>query len=451
MYSRAYSILKNAKADFFDIYIERTETRVVEAKNREIESIKVGIDSGVGVRLVRGLSVLYSSSFDKSPENIEKIARFLGDVANPKEGVYQLNKLPPAKVEMYGGYNPHIDKIVEIYQTFCDVAYAYNQIKQVSMTFSDAKKQIKIINETGRVVEEERIYTVLFFEITAQENGVVQSLRRPFGCLGGFEFFADFDFKQIATEETQKLLNLLKAPTLKAKNMTVVLSSKAGGTMIHEAVGHGLEADLVFEDMSVYKNRLGKKVANEKISVVDDATRPYMRGSFAYDDEGEKAQNTLLIENGILKNYMLDKRYARKAGLTTTGNARRESFRYPPIVRMSNTYILPGSDDPDDIISSVDEGLFVKRMGGGQVNPATGDFVFEVAEGYLIKSGKITDMVRGATLVGNGPKLLNEIDMVGNDFGIEVGTCGKSGQGVPVSDGEPTLRIPSILVGGSSL
>ncbi|AEA33057.1 TldD/PmbA family protein [Hippea maritima] len=451
MYESAADLLKNSNSDFFDIYREKSYIRMLQAKNGQIEDVKVGFEEGVGVRLVKGLSVFYSSSTNTDEDSVYKIAKFITDVANPKQGRFDITPFELKRVEMWGGYKPDLERIAEIYDEFCSVAYKKAEVKQVSLTFSDRKKQIEIINEKGELLKEERIYTVLFFELTAREKQITQTIRRPFGVLGGFEYFDGWDFKGLAEEETEKLLNLLKAPPLKAQKMTVVLSSQAGGTMIHEAVGHGLEADLVYENLSVYKDKLGQKVASEKITVVDDATRPKMRGSFYYDDEGERSKNTVLIENGVLKNYMFDKMYARLADKQTTGNSRRESYRFAPIVRMSNTYILPGEDNPEDIIASVDYGLLVKRMGGGQVNPTTGDFVFEVAEGYLIENGKVKHMVRGATLIGNGPNVLNEIDMVGSDFGVEVGTCGKSGQGVPVSDGEPTLRIPSIMVGGSSL
>ena len=451
MYEDTFAILKNDNCDFFDIYLEDSFVRLVEAKSGKIENVKISHNRGVGVRTVKGLSVLYSSSFDTSEENVYRMGKFLTGISNPKAGVFVVSQDGERSIEMCGGYKPPMEKIKAIYDDFCSVAYKKKEIKQVSMTFSDRLKSVEIINETGEQLKEKRIYTVLYFEVTAADRDNYQTFRRPFSYLGGFECFENMDFKGLAQEMSEKLVELLHAPPLKAQKMTVVLSSKSGGTMIHEAVGHGLEADLVYESMSVYKDKLGQKVANEKITVVDDATRPKMRGSFYFDDEGTNSQNTVLIENGILKGYMFDKMYAQLAGRESTGNARRESFRFPPIVRMSNTYILPGNDDPDDIINSVNDGLFVVRMGGGQVNPTTGDFVFEVAEGYTIKNGKIGHMVRGATLIGNGPKVLEEIDMVGSDFGVDVGTCGKGGQGVPVTDGEPTLRIPSIMVGGSAL
>jgi TldD protein len=220
--------------------------------------------------------------------------------------------------------------------------------------------------------------------------------------------------------------------------------------MIHEAVGHGLEADLVWERLSVYAGRLGLQVASPLISVVDDGTLPAWRGSASFDDEGAPARRTLLIENGRLRTYMTDWLSAGRLGLEQSGNGRRESYRHQPICRMTNTMILPGRDSPEEIIAATPSGLLVTKMGGGQVNTVNGDFVFEVTEGFLLENGKKGELVRGATLVGNGPQVLREIDRVGTDLGAAIGTCGKNGQGVPVGDAQPTLRIPRMVVGGQA-
>jgi TldD protein len=230
--------------------------------------------------------------------------------------------------------------------------------------------------------------------------------------------------------------------------MPVVISSEAGGTMIHEAVGHGLEADLACNSLSVYQGKVGQLVASPLISVVDDGTMPKMRGSYAFDDEGVPSQRTTLIENGVLKGFLVDRLSGMKFDLAPTGNGRRETFRNKPIVRMTNTYISPGKQDPEKILAETKYGVFVKSMGGGQVNTVTGDFVFAVTEAYLIRDGKLGEPIRGATLVGNGPKVLSIVDRVGWDLGFSTGTCGKDGQGAPVTDAQPTLRIPGMTVGG---
>ena len=264
----------------------------------------------------------------------------------------------------------------------------------------------------------------------------------------GFELFQDNPPDQIAETASRRALMMLEARRAPGGKMPVVLASDAGGTMIHEAIGHGLEADLAQTGMSVYSRRKGEQVASPLITVIDDPTLPLKRGSYAFDDEGVKAQRTILVEKGILKGYLYDYLTAMKDGTTSTGNGRRESYHSRPLPRMSNTFIAPGQIDPAAILHSTEKGLFVKKMGGGQVNTVNGDFVFEVTEGYLIEGGEIAEPVRGATLTGNGPDTLNAIDMVGSDLGFGIGTCGKEGQGVPVADAQPTLRIPEIVVGG---
>jgi TldD protein len=219
--------------------------------------------------------------------------------------------------------------------------------------------------------------------------------------------------------------------------------------MIHEAIGHGLEADLAQQGLSVFSGKIGSQVASPLITVLDDATLPGRRGSFRFDDEGTPSQKTVLVEKGILRSYLYDKLTSMKDKVMSTGNGRRESYRHRPIPRMTNTFIAEGSMHPDQILNSLDSGILVEKMGGGQVNTVTGDFVFEVQEGYAIEKGEKGEPVRGATLTGNGPRVLQSVDMVGDDLGFSIGTCGKDAQGVPVSDAMPAVRIPEIVVGGA--
>jgi TldD protein len=285
--------------------------------------------------------------------------------------------------------------------------------------------------------------------VVAGKGDLIQTAREQTAEARGFELLSRERVEGLAVKASERAVRLLDARPAPSGPMTVVLSSKAGGTMVHEAVGHGLEADLAQEKMSVYSGMLGQKVAAAGISIIDDATIDEKRGSFCYDDEGTPAQRTVLVENGLLKGYLYDKLTAMKDGALSTGNGRRESYRFSPIPRMTNIFIAPGKAGPEQIISSVNKGLLVVKMGGGQVDTVNGNFVFEVSEGYLLKRGRIGDMVRGATLIGNGPQIIKEIDMVGDDLGFDVGTCGKDGQGVPVSDAQPTVRIPLIVVGGT--
>jgi TldD protein len=310
--------------------------------------------------------------------------------------------------------------------------------------------KIQIANSLGDFIETSRTGTLFMVQAVAGEGNVIQTGYEPVGGYSGFEIFRERGPEEIALGAAKRAVMMLSARRAPAGPMQVVLSSNAGGTMVHEAVGHGLEADLAQAGMSVYTGKVGTRVASPLVTVIDDATIPNVRGSFNFDDEGTPGQKTVLVENGILKGYLYDRLTAMKDGCLSSGNGRRESYKAKPIVRMSNTLIAPGETSPDSIIRSVDQGLFVEKMGGGQVNTVTGDFVFEVTEGYLIENGKLAEPVRGATLTGNGPDVLKKIVMVGNDLGFGIGTCGKDGQGVPVADAQPTLLIAEITVGGAA-
>jgi TldD protein len=318
----------------------------------------------------------------------------------------------------------------------------------VSVIYRDSIQNICIASSDGTIAEDERIYTLAIIHVVASEGGNLQTGYEPVGGLIGFELFEENLFEEIAVKAAQKAVNMLSARKAPGGRMPVIISAEAGGTMIHEAIGHGLEADLAQQGLSVYTNKIGQQIASPLITIIDDSTLPNKRGSFRFDDEGVVSQRTVLVEKGILKGYMYDRLTAMKEGISSTGNGRRQSYKDRPIPRMSNTFIAPGDGEPDEIIRSVDKGFFVKKMGGGQVNTVTGEFVFEVSEGYIIEKGQVGEPVRGATLIGNGPEVLKSIDMVGNDLGFSIGTCGKDAQGVPISDAMPTVRIPEIVVGG---
>jgi TldD protein len=296
--------------------------------------------------------------------------------------------------------------------------------------------------------EGERGGTVFSVQVVSAKGDMVQTGYEPVGGTMGFELFDLHSPEEVAEVAAKRSLLMLSARKAPMGRMAVVLSSEAGGTMIHEAIGHGLEADLAQQGLSVYSKKIGAKVASSLITVVDDPTLPQRRGSYAFDDEGVASRRTILVEEGILKGYLYDRLTALEDGVESSGNGRRESYQHKPIPRMSNTIILPGKMGSEEIVHSVEKGLFVKKMGGGQVNTVNGDFIFEVSEGYLIEKGSVGEPVRGAILIGNGPQVLKEIDMVGSDLGFGIGTCGKDGQGVPVADAQPTLRIPELVVGG---
>jgi TldD protein len=322
------------------------------------------------------------------------------------------------------------------------------RVRQVTVTYSDSAQKVQIATSDGSVVNDERVHTIAIIHVITSDNGIIQTGYEPAGGFTGFELFDEISIEELALKAADRSIMMLTARRAPGGRMPVVISSEAGGTMIHEAIGHGLEADLAQQGLSVYSGKLGQQIASPIINVVDDSTIPKKRGSFRFDDEGTPSQKTVLVENGILKGYMYDRLSAMNDNTASTANGRRQSYKSRPIPRMTNTFIAPGNMQPEQIIRSIEQGLFVKKMGGGQVNTITGDFVFDVQEGYLIEKGQIGDPVRSATLIGNGPEVLKSIDMAGTDLGFSIGTCGKDGQGVPVSDAMPTVRIPEIVVGG---
>ncbi len=322
------------------------------------------------------------------------------------------------------------------------------RIQQVTVSYGESVQDVVVANSDGRHRADTRVRLNFAVQIVARDGDVLESGFEAIRGTNGFELLTEEAVAEAATAAARRAALNVGAEPAPAGTYTVVLSSEAGGTLIHESVGHGLEADLNLKGLSVYSGRIGQKVASELITVIDDGRDPGRRGTAAMDDEGTQTQRTVLIENGVLRTYLSDRKHGRLLGIPESGNGRRESFRHLPICRMTTTMIAPGFSDPALILRSVKDGVFVKKMGGGQVDVVSGNFAFEITECYRIRDGKVAEPLRGATLVGQGPKLMSEIDMVGWDLGYSTGTCGKDGQGAPVADAQPTLRIPSVVVGG---
>ena len=445
-----------AGADFAEIFIEQKESTAICCEDGKIEKINTGLDLGMGIRVIAGESTSYVHSNDLSLANGLQMAKLAGQIAheNRKRQTVQEFQIPqsvpaPVIVEQRPEQVEFDDKITLLRVADEEARALDKAIKQVSLGYSDVVQYVTIANSLGVCVEDERVRLRLACNSIAQQDGQIQTGFASIGGTSGFELFQENSAAALGEESAQRALTLLGAEPCPTGQMTVVMGSEAGGTMVHEACGHGLEGDLVQKGLSAYAGRLGQQVASEKVTVIDDATIAGKYGSYRYDDEGNPGQKTVLIENGVLKQYMNDYQTAKRTGAALTGNGRRESYREKPTTRMSNTYIAPGTDKVEDIIASTDYGLYVKRMGGGQVNSLNGDYVFDVAEGYLIEQGRITKAVRGATLAGNGPESLRNVEMVGNDLGYAIGTCGKNGQSAPVADAQPTLKIGGLTVGGT--
>ncbi len=325
-----------------------------------------------------------------------------------------------------------------------------DSISQVTVSYVDGRRRILVANSDGLLTEDDQVRTRFMVNCVAVgDTGMQTGMEAP-GFTVGFEFFDDHTPEDVAHIAAARALSKLNARPAPSGKVPVVLKRGAGGVLFHEACGHGLEADLVGRDASVFRGRVGEQVASPLVTVVDDGRLAKEWGAFGIDDEGAPAQRNVLIQDGVLTDYMWDLVRARKEGRASSGNGRRETYQHLPMVRMTNTFLETGADDPDDIIRQTPYGLYCVALGGGQVNTATGDFVFGITEAYMIEDGKITDPVRSAQLIGNGPETLLGVDMLGNDFDTWAGTCGKDGQGVPVSSGQPTLRIKELTVGGTA-
>ena len=441
-------------ASYADIFAGDAEVKSMVLEDNRIEKVAGGQDTGVGLRAIKDLRTRYAYTNELKEISVIALSKEMAGILDGKSGfskrTWAFPSLPHKPEIIRDSTETHVKEEADLLNLANQVARRVDpRVRQVRVVYRAAKQKIALAMSDGEARREERVSTVFMVQVVAGTGDLIQTGFEQTAEARGFELLSRERVEGVAVRASERAVRLLDARPAPSGPMTVVLSSNAGGTMVHEAIGHGLEADLAQEGLSVYSGKIGHEVAAEEISIIDDASMEAKRGSFCYDDEGTPAQRTVLVEHGLLKGYLYDKLTAMKGGALSTGNGRRESYRFSPIPRMTNIFIAPGKSDPKEIVSSVDKGLLVLKMGGGQVDTVNGNFVFEVSEGYLLKSGRMSDMVRGATLIGNGPQIIKEIDMVGDDLGFDVGTCGKDGQGVPVSDAQPTVRIPRIVVGGT--
>ncbi len=441
--------------EFADIYYEEGSSTSIVCEDGKIEKVLAGTDRGVGIRVISDLRTAYAYTNEVTEAALLALADTVSRAVKGQSFDRAINmgtKLvgPGFPIEIPPDGVPLQDKVALVNRGNV-AARAFDQrIRQVTAVYRDSAVKTQVANSRGDFTEAIRTGTLFLAQVVAAQGDIIQTGYEPVGRFMGHEIFRERSPEEVALAAARRAVMMLDARKAPAGLMPVVLSSEAGGTMVHEAIGHGLEADLAGNGMSVYTGKVGEQVASPLVTVIDDATIPNARGSFSFDDEGIPAQRTVLVENGILKGYLYDRLSAMKDGCDSTGNGRREGYHAKPIVRMTNTLIAPGETSPEEIVRGVDRGLFVRKMGGGQVNTVTGDFVFEVSEGYLIENGSVGEPVRGATLTGNGPDVLKKILKVGSDLGFGIGTCGKDGQGVPVSDAQPTLLIEEITVGGAA-
>jgi len=444
--------------DFAEVYLEHTVTNNLWLEEDKIKAATRGISQGVGIRVVSGEQTGYAHSDDLSFEKLAEAARVASYIADTP-GETRAVSVTPRGVPRYisiGTWPAEVEAKAkaDLLWRANAAAKGYDpRIIQVMAAFGDSTKEILIANSEGLLVTERRVLCRFTVQAIAEEKGRREMGYYAGGGTVGFEHYLEFPPEDIAREAARQSIVQLSAVEAPTGVHTVVLSNGWCGVLLHEAVGHGFEGDFIRKKTSFYTDRLGQKVASELCTVVDDGTLPGRRGTINVDDEGTPAQRTVLIEKGILTAYLYDKLNARLMATQSTGNGRRQSFRHIPLPRMTNTFLLAGEHDPEEILRSVPRGLFAKSLGGGQVDTTSGNFVFHVTEGYLLEDGKITRPVKGATLIGNGPEILTQITMVGSDLAFDpgIGTCGKDGQSTPVGVGQPTVRIDAMTVGGTAV
>ena len=451
---RALRTALSRGGEWAELFWERHNVVTLTLDDNKLEDAITGVDQGAGIRVTSGDRGVYANGNVNDGDDLLAIAGRAAAAIAEDGGMREVtaisaDELPSPSVVRIDPRTVPIERKVELMKLANREARAFDpRVHQVTVLYRESVQDVVVANSEGRFRKDTRTRLVFGVLVTAKLGEVLESGYKAKAGTEGFEMLTEEAVLETTRTAARLAVQNVAAEPAPAGTYTVVLSSDAGGTLIHESVGHGLEADLNLKGMSVYSGRLGQKVASELITVLDDGTDPGKRGTQAMDDEGTQTHRTVLIENGILKTYLSDKKHAKKLGIAESGNGRRESFRHLPICRMTTTMIARGASDPAAILASVKDGIFVKGMGGGQVDVVSGNFAFEITECYRIRNGRQAEPLRGATLVGQGPKLMSEIDMVGWDLGYSVGTCGKDGQGAPVADAQPTLRIPSVVVGG---
>jgi TldD protein len=438
-------------ADFVEIFVEESETSDVDFLNQKIDRINSGNAFGVGIRLITGDESAYGYSSDADEDvllqltaNLARETKSGGQAASlQRQDVLDRHAvmIDPASVSK--------QERVELLRQLDRLARQHGDaIRQVGASVAEKKRAVLIANSEGLYLEDSRHYSRLRLSAIAEQADGPQSAVESPGVLGGYEFFQDLDLDHIARETTQRAIRMAGAGYITGGMMPVILGNGFGGVIFHEACGHPLETEAVRKNASPFVGKVGQQIAQPVLTAIDDGTIEHGWGSFNIDDEGLPAQRTVLIENGVLKTFLADRIGAAQVDIPRTGSGRRESYKFAPVSRMRNTYIDRGPHTVEEMIASVDYGLYAKKMGGGSVNPATGEFNFAVQEGYVIRHGAIAEPVRGATLIGKGHEVLPRISMVGDDLELAAGMCGASSGWVPAAVGQPTLKIDSILVGG---
>ena len=444
-------------AGFSEIFIEDKRSTSAGLDDGRVEQVTTGRDRGAGIRVVHGETTGFAHTADLSLAGLMKAAEAAAVAAKQGGGgvrTISLGEVVQQKVNDVRISPSDIAKTqkVELLERANEAArQVNNSVVQVSAGYGDSVRRIVVANSDGVYATDHQVRSLFRVSVVAAGDAGMQTGFDSMGRTIGFELFDMYDVEELAAGAARQAVTKLRARPAPSGALPVVIKRGSGGVLFHEACGHGLEADLVGKGASVYRDKVGEMVASPLVTLIDDGTMTGEWGAIGIDDEGHRSQSNTLIQDGVLTDYMWDYLRARKENHRQSGNGRRQSYMHLPMVRMTNTFVINGESDPDDIVKDTKNGVYVAKLGGGSVNTASGDFVFGMTEAYLIENGEITEPLREGNLIGNGPQVLRDIDMMGNDFAMgNPGTCGKDGQGVPVGDGQPTLRVKSLTVGGTA-
>ena len=446
---------------FAEVFAEDRTISSALLDDGRVEQLSSGHDRGAGIRVVVGETTGFAHTADLSEPGLMAAARAAAAVARSAGGARTVTATPlgppagpvPGRREGGAGAAGPASKaqVLELLRRADDTARgAGGAISQVQAGYGGSRRQILVANSDGVHHRDDQVRTRFSVSCVAVGDTGMQTGFETAARTVGFELFDEVPVEELATEAAVRALTKLAARPAPSGELPVVLAGGSGGILFHEACGHGLEADHIAKDASVYAGKVGQLVASPLVTLVDDGSVGTEWGTAGIDDEGRPSQRNVLIDHGVLTEYMWDFLRARAEGRHSSGNGRRQSYQHLPMVRMTNTFLLPGTDDPEEIVAQTPHGVYVAKLGGGQVNTTTGDFVFGTTEAYLIEGGKITEPLRDANLIGNGPEVLRRVDAVADDFAMTPGTCGKDGQSVPVGCGQATLRITGVTIGGTA-
>ncbi|GHU06841.1 regulatory protease [Spirochaetia bacterium] len=441
--------------DFAELFVENNAKNSISMINGVVEKALAGIDYGAGIRIFNGHNSIYGYTNDTSRENLIKTALAAAAALKKTASVQvkpfvnlDFDRIHPVKV-LPGQIQK--SRLVAMLREAHNAARAYDAlVTQTVASFSDSVQDVLIANSDGLWAEDRRVRTRSGFGAVASSDTEKQEAFSGPGRLCGLEFYDTVNFAELGKKMAEIAVTMLKAKPCPSGKMPVIIDNGFGGVILHEACVHGLEATSVARGASVFADKLGQKIAADIVTAVDDGTMPNEWGSINIDDEGTKSRRNVLIENGVLKTYLIDRLNGLKMLMAPTGSSRRESYRFAPTSRMTNTFFINGKDKQKDIIADTEYGLYAKKMGGGSVQPATAEFNFAVTEGYLIRNGKIAEPVRGATLIGKGNEVLMNIDRISDNFSMEQGMCGSESGSVPTNVGQPMIRVKELIVGGRS-